>query len=457
MVTDAGPPPFDHRERGTAESVWSSSAELTSAAGLDLERFDQLVVVAAHPDDESLGAGGLLATATRLGIAVAVVVATLGERSHPQSPTHTPGDLRVIRRAEVYRALEQVAPTAVVHLLNLPDGDLAAHHDQTVQAVHQAVLGNRSLLVAPWRGDGHPDHRAAGEAAVAVGAAVGATVLEYPVWAWHWAQPHQLPGRLLRLDMTVADLSAKSSAVSSHRSQTTPLSDAPGDEAIVSRDFAAHFERAFEIFIGMESATPESLPAAFFDDFYGDDVDPWGFSTRWFEARKRDLTMASLPRQRFSSAFEPGCSIGVLTAELARRCDAVLATDISEHPLRIARERLADFPGVRFEELAVPDRWPAENFDLVVLSEVAYYCSATDLELLLDRAVQSLTADGVLIACHWRHPVPEYPLSGDQVHLALRRRRSLALLADHVEEDFVLQVYTRPPAVSVAAAAGLLR
>jgi 2-polyprenyl-3-methyl-5-hydroxy-6-metoxy-1,4-benzoquinol methylase len=167
--------------------------------------------------------------------------------------------------------------------------------------------------------------------------------------------------------------------------------------------------------------------------------------------------MAALPRERFTNAFEPGCSIGVLTAELALRCDRLLATDIADRPLQIARARLAAFPQVRFEQVAVPQGWPTGVFDLVVLSEMAYYCSAEDLELLLDRVVSSLTPDGVVVACHWRHPVATYPLSGDQVHDALRRRRSLALLANHVEEDFLLQVYTRPPAVSVATAGGLVR
>lgn len=290
-----------------------------------------------------------------------------------------------------------------------------------------------------------------------VTATLTATLWEYPIWAWHWAVPQQLPATLVRFDLTATDSAAKSAAVGAHRSQTEPLSPAAGDEAILPPAIAVHFDRPFEIFVGSGPPSTTSLPQQFFETFYGDDGDPWGFSTRWYEERKRDLTLACLPRQRFSSGFEPGCSIGVLTAALATRCDRLLATDIAEQPLRIARERLAAESGVRFEQLAVPQAWPAGTFDLIVLSEIGYYCSAEDLESLLDVAVASLTPDGVLVACHWRHHVAEYPLTGDQVHTALRRRRSLALLADHVEEDFLLQVYTRPPAVSVATATGLVR
>jgi len=455
---DVGVVEFDHREPGTSEEMWSSAPELVQAQPVRLDQFDQLVVVAAHPDDESLGAGGLLAAATRCGIAATVVIATLGERSHPQSPTHSPEDLRVLRRAEVFTALSFLAPGAVVRLVNLDDGRLAEQEDLLADALEPLILGARPLAVAPWRGDGHPDHHAAGEVAATLARKLHATLLEYPIWAWHWAVPQQLPAALVRFDLTAADLAAKLAAVGAHRSQTEPLSDSPGDEAIVPPRVAAHFNRAFEIFIATASPLlTRSLPQQFFEDFYGDAVDPWGFSTRWYEERKRDLTMACLPRQRFTSGFEPGCSIGVLTAALALRCDRLLATDIAEQPLRIARERLADFSGVRFEHLAVPHAWPEDRFDVIVLSEVAYYCSADDLELLLDRAVDSLTPDGVLIACHWRHRVQDYPLTGDQVHAALRRRHTLALLANHVEEDFLLQVFTRPPAVSVATAAGLVR
>lgn len=457
MVAVGGTVEFDHRRAGTAESVWSSAPQLATAVPFDLTHFDQLVVVAAHPDDESLGAGGLLAAASRLGIAVAVVIATMGERSHPDSPTHSPGQLTVLRRAEVFSALGAVAPDGVVRLVHLGDGRLADQREQLTVALRPLVVGNRVLIVAPWRGDQHPDHEAAGDVAAAVAESTGGTLLEYPIWAWHWARPGQLPVDLVRWNLTAGDRAAKATAVAAHVSQTQPLSPLPGDEAILPAEIGAHFERTFEIFVGsLPIATEPSLPQRFFDDFYGDAVDPWGFSTRWYEQRKRDLTMASLPRRRFASAFEPGCSIGVLTAELALRCDQLLATDISEQPLGRARQRLSDAPHVRFEQLSTPQQWPAGNYDLIVLSEVAYYCGAEDLETLLDRAARSLTVDGVLVACHWRHPVAEYPLSGDQVHTALRRRADLAIQVDHVEEDFRLQVYTRPPAVSVAAAEGLV-
>ena len=219
----------------------------------------------------------------------------------------------------------------------------------------------------------------------------------------------------------------------------------------------AHFERDHEVFFRTAAKDPDaaapatSLDATFFDDFYaanGDD--PWGFTDRWYERRKRALTLASLPRERFDRAFEPGCSIGVLTAELAARCDHLLAIDPVAAAVDRAVERTAALAHVEVRQGSVPADWPDGAFDLVVLSEVGYYCGPDDLERLVDRAAQCLTDDGVIVACHWRHPVEEYPLTGDAVHEALLAHPDLALLAQHLEDDFRLDVLVRPPARSVA-------
>ena len=104
----------------------------------------------------------------------------------------------------------------------------------------------------------------------------------------------------------------------------------------------------------------------------------------------------------------------------------------------------------------MPQEWPDGHFDLIVLSEIGYYCGPADLSRLIRSAVASLTTDGVLVACHWRHPVAEYPISGDAVHRQLRAESGLAVLSEHVEEDFLLDVLVRPPVRSVARRDGLL-
>ncbi len=449
---------FDHRDPGTGESAWSAESLWAGVEQLELGSVRRLVVVAAHPDDETLGAGGLMAEAAGMGIAVAVLVISAGERSHPDSPTHSPAALAVVRRAEVRRAISVLAPDAVVRQLAVPDGEVAESVDAVVAELASLVGDDAAatLIVAPWRGDRHPDHAAAAAAAAIVARSAGSALLEYPVWAWHWATPGD--GTLTADMFTAATLSdesrlAKETALSHHVSQLRPLSDQAGDEAVVHEEFLAHFRRPVELFVDHGRS---SLDRGFFDDFYGESADPWGFEDRWYEERKRALTLGSLPRRRFRSAFEPGCSVGVLTAELATRCDHVLAVDISPAPLRHAQRRLAGVGNVHVRPMTVPREWPPGSFDLIVFSEIGYYCSPSDLSMMISSAVSSLSDDGVLAVCHWRHPVRDYPMSGDQVHATVRRESGLAVLVEHVEEDFLLDILVRQPARSVARAEGLV-
>lgn len=195
------------------------------------------------------------------------------------------------------------------------------------------------------------------------------------------------------------------------------------------------------------------LGPEFFERMYADTDDPWGFRTRAYEVRKRAVTMACLPQQRFASAFEPGCSVGMLTEQLAGRCDRLLATDVVPEIVEVARAQVAAYPHVTVEVGAVPQDWPPGRFDLVVVSEVGYYLSSGQLAALAEQVRGSLTDDGVLLACHWRHPVAEYPRSGDEVHEVLRT--GLAPLVTHVEDDFVLEVLGLPPVRSAAQRSGL--
>ena len=113
---------------------------------------------------------------------------------------------------------------------------------------------------------------------------------------------------------------------------------------------------------------PVTLGGDYFDAVYEAASDPWGFEDRWYEQRKYAISLALLPERRYRSAFEPGCSIGVLTAMLAGRCDRLLSCDVAEAAVRAAAGRTADLPQVRVERREVPRQWPAGRFDLVVFS-----------------------------------------------------------------------------------------
>ena len=437
---------FSPQGSGNAPAAWRL-ADLPGtawpAAG------DHLLLLSAHPDDETLGAGGLIAGAASRGARVTVVVATDGEHSHPDSPTTTPGELAVVRRTEMREALDLLAGDLELHFLGLPDGDLAATGDAVARAVQPWSAGV-THLVSPLLGDGHPDHDHCARVAAALAVAIGAQHWSYPIWLWHWGDP--AGGLLDAPDWHVLPLgpderAAKQAALAAHRSQHTPLSGQPGDEAILPPHVLAHFDRDVETF-RIRPAAP-AAQTAYFDALYAADPDPWGLADRFYERRKRDLLLASLPRERFARAFEPGCSGGWLTERLAARCDRVVAWDASEAAVASARARVSGTVDLAVGR--IPEQWPSDELDLVVLSEIAYYCP--DLDRLVERIDASLTADGVVVACHWRHPAPDHPHTADEVHQALRAR--FASVATHVERDFVLDVLTRDGR-SVAQAEGIV-
>ena len=204
--------------------------------------------------------------------------------------------------------------------------------------------------------------------------------------------------------------------------------------------------------------TAVTLGAGYFDAMYDAAPDPWGFEDRWYERRKYAISLAQLPERRYRSAFEPGCSIGVLTKMLARRCDRLLSCDLAAAAVQAAARRTRDMPHVLVERREIPRQWPAGRFDLIVFSEILYYFGDRDLEQVLDYGVGALRPGGTLLAVHWRHPVADYPRSGDDVHRALAARPGLARLVSHQEPDFLAQIYSRTDGapVSVARATGLV-
>ncbi|GAB3805082.1 SAM-dependent methyltransferase [Spirosoma humi] len=159
-----------------------------------------------------------------------------------------------------------------------------------------------------------------------------------------------------------------------------------------------------------------SLPKTYFDDVYRANDDPWSFETSPYELDKYITTLAALPRERYTNAFEIGCSIGVLSELLAQRCSRLLSVDASELPLEAARKRLASYKQVTVRQLSIPTEFPDDQFDLILLSEVGYYLTLDDLQRARQQMLDHLTENGHLLLVHWTPFVPDYPLTGDQVH-----------------------------------------
>lgn len=169
------------------------------------------------------------------------------------------------------------------------------------------------------------------------------------------------------------------------------------------------------------------------------DADPFHYRTRWYEQRKRDLLLAMLPARRYARGWEWGCSNGELTAALATRCDALIATDVSSRAVLLARQRLAALDHVDVRCMAHPKQWPEERIDLVVFSEVGYYLGAADFERTLALLSASHGAQ-TLVACHWRAPFAQARRTGDEVHAALAQQLGGPALC-YRDEDMRLECW----------------
>jgi SAM-dependent methyltransferase len=176
---------------------------------------------------------------------------------------------------------------------------------------------------------------------------------------------------------------------------------------------------------------------------YEESTDPWGLETSEYERRKYALTLAALPRERYRSAYEPGCSIGVLTQLLAARCDALLASDLIARAVEAARTRVAGLAHVRVEQLDTPVQWPEGSFDLIVLSELAYFLPPAGVAELGRRVGASASAGATIVAVHWRGAIDEWALPAEQAHDVIRHEGALTSIGRYVEASFVLEVFER--------------
>jgi len=230
--------PFDTRESGTPEQVWEVALKGVPAWA---PVPGPLVVVAPHPDDETLGAGGLLHDWALAGHPIIVVVVTDGEAARPE--LHHLADIRV---KELHAALSELAPQGVsVHRLSLPDGRVHEQENYLARLLEVLVpLG--STLVAPFEEDGHIDHNATGRACWAVARKLGVTLVRYPIWAWHRLTPAEFGGAPMgSFRLSVDAQAAKRRAMKCFVSQL----ESRDEGAVVPAHVLTHFTRPYEVYL----------------------------------------------------------------------------------------------------------------------------------------------------------------------------------------------------------------
>ncbi|WP_410632450.1 bifunctional PIG-L family deacetylase/class I SAM-dependent methyltransferase [Amycolatopsis sp. cmx-4-83] len=420
------------------EADW---AALPASPDWPAQAFERALVVAAHPDDETLGASGLLQRLHAAGTGVTLVVATDGEAAFPASSPAERRELGRTRRRELRDSLRAQGLSDVEPVwLGLPDADLAAHGGELAAALRERA-GGHDLCLFPWPDDPHPDHQAAARAALAA-APLTTQCWSYPIWLWHWLRPDDpaIPWTRARsLRLTAAERAGKAAAIEAFPSQLGP--GPRGEDPILPAEVLAHFARDTEVFF--REPPRGSAPVSRFAELYAGAEDPWSVGTKWYERRKRAVALACLPDERYGTVVEPGCGVGALTRDLAGRADRVLAFDPVPAAVERARKAVADLSHVDVHIGSVPEAIPAGPADLFVYGELLYYLDDRALDETVEASVAALRPGGHLLAVHWRPWAPEAPRDGRDAHARLLAHPAFEPLVEHTDDQFLLHVLRR--------------
>ena len=237
----------------------------------------KVLVVAPHPDDETLGCGGAIALLRFLGGDVRVLVMSDGTLSHPRSQKFPASVLRSLRESETLSALKILGVQAsAVTFLGLKDGSVpilnSSVKSRAVEACRHylAEIAPQTIFL-PWRYDPHPDHRASWNLIYTAlrEMSLSPRLIEYPIWDWdeeqqgtgvgrggdNFEEMSATPAQVIgwRLDIeTVLEL--KNSAITAYRSQTTNLIDDDPEGFRLTPEMLLNFTRPWEVYLEVKNA-----------------------------------------------------------------------------------------------------------------------------------------------------------------------------------------------------------
>ncbi len=375
-----------------------------------------LVVLAPHPDDETIGASALIVAAASARRSIALVALTDGEGSHRRSAEYPPERLGALRRGEQDAAMAVLCGDAAAETvrLGLPDGASEWHPHFAESAARIAALCDRTgatAIAATLPDDPHPDHRAAGRLALAVRAIrPHLRLLFYPVWLARLGDDASIDADALIPFNVPVPIVRKREALACHASQLGQIvHDDPDGFALPDWFLARQCEPTETLFWDPMPGCPPG--AEHFAALYANGGDPWHVRTAAYERDKRQETLAPIMDRRFEHGLEVGCGEGHLTALLAPRCRTMLGIDLDPTIVGRALALHGNIPDLEFRQGRMPDDFPDERFDLLVFSEVLYFLDETELQRVAGAVRTAALPDAHILLVNYLGPT-DTPLSG---------------------------------------------
>lgn len=164
-----------------------------------------------------------------------------------------------------------------------------------------------------------------------------------------------------------------------------------------------------------------------FEQKFRENIDPWNYAHSAFERFKRTILLRACGHYMHGRGLEIGCAIGETTRHLARICRSLVALDGSATALNEARKRLGVNNNVRFLNATVPEQMPRGPFDLIVISEIAYYLPQHKLANLGRKAIRALAPHGLIVVLHHRRSFEDAAQLPQLAHQRLHRQLNKTL------------------------------